>query len=384
MKIVHICLNGPFTDGWSYQENLLSKYHVKLGCTVTVICSKWIYNKGEKAYCDKDTYINDDGVKIIRLDTYRGDIDSKFKKYKNLRESIALENPDILFVHGVGSLDNVVIAEYCDTHPDVVMYVDNHADFSNSATNWFSKNILHKLIWKHYAKIIEPYTKKFYGVLPARVDFLSEVYGLPQNKCELLVMGADDELVEKSKKNNARKKIRLKYGIKDEDFLIVTGGKIDIWKKQILKLLQAVKESKNDYIKLIFFGSIAQEIKLDVEKYIDEDKIKYIGWIDSRESYDYFEASDLVVFPGRHSVFWEQVTGQGVPMLVKDWPGTHHVDLGGNVQFVKSDSSDELKKKLEEIFSDPIQYKRMKFVAENRGMKKFSYREIAKISVEFK
>ena len=37
----------------------------------------------------------------------------------------------------------------------------------------------------------------------------------------------------------------------------------------------------------------------------------------SKDSYDYFEASDLVVFPGCHSVMWEQVTGQGKPMLVK-------------------------------------------------------------------
>ena len=47
MKIVHICLAGPFTDGWNYQDNMISKYHKKMGFDVTVIASQWIRNEGE-------------------------------------------------------------------------------------------------------------------------------------------------------------------------------------------------------------------------------------------------------------------------------------------------------------------------------------------------
>ena len=31
MKVTHICLAGPVTDGWNYQDNLLTKYQEKLG-----------------------------------------------------------------------------------------------------------------------------------------------------------------------------------------------------------------------------------------------------------------------------------------------------------------------------------------------------------------
>ena len=37
MKIVHICLGGPFSDGFSYQENLITKYQVKMGLDVSLI-----------------------------------------------------------------------------------------------------------------------------------------------------------------------------------------------------------------------------------------------------------------------------------------------------------------------------------------------------------
>ena len=267
-------------------------------------------------------------------------------------------------------------------HKDVTVFVDNHADFSNSATNWFSKNILHKIVWKHTEHQIEPYAKKFYGVLPVRVDFLKDIYGLPADKCELLVMGADDELVERAKTSGARERIRKQYGISDSDFLIVTGGKIDQWKTQTLLLMQAVQNISNPSVRLIVFGSVTDELKEQVKNLSDSVKVQYIGWISSEDTYDYFEASDLVVFPGRHSVMWEQVTGQGKPMIVKDWPGTHHVDLGGNVLFLTEDSVGEIQEKIESLLAEPSKLKEMTKIAQEKGMQIFSYADISKRAIE--
>lgn len=157
----------------------------------------------------------------------------------------------------------------------MTVFVDNHADFSNSATNWLSKNVLHKGLWRRCAHTIEPYTKKFYGVLPVRVDFLKNIYKLPPEKCELLVMGADDELVEKAKVSGARERIRENYGIHDDDFLILTGGKIDQWKKQTLLLMKAVQNIQNERIRLIVFGSVTQELMDQVKALTDGTKVQY-------------------------------------------------------------------------------------------------------------
>ena len=65
MKIVHICLCGPVTDGWNYQENKLTKYHKIMGLDVTMIASEWIWNsKGEMEQTAKKNYINNDGVRL--------------------------------------------------------------------------------------------------------------------------------------------------------------------------------------------------------------------------------------------------------------------------------------------------------------------------------
>ncbi len=384
MKVVHLCLGSFYPDNYSYQENLLPKFHKELGYEVEVIASTQSFDEhGKVCYLpNAGTYQNEYDIKVTRL-SYKSEnrIWKKLKRYRGTYEALEKASPDILFIHGGQFLDIDQVVKYLKKHQNVTVYVDNHADFSNSATNWMSKNILHKIVWKHTEHEIEPYTKKFYGVLPVRVDFLKNIYGLPAEKCELLVMGADDELVEKAKTSHARERIREQYGIKDNDFLIMTGGKIDQWKTQTLLLMQAVQNIDRDNVRLIVFGSVTQELMDQVKALADGTKVQYIGWVLSKDSYDYFEAADLVVFPGRHSVMWEQVTGQGKLMLVKDWPGTHHIDLGGNVRFLSKDSVEEIQSEIERLLRDPEAYLVMKNIAKEKGMQVFSYRDIAKRAV---
>lgn len=384
MKIVHICLNGPVTDGWSYQDNLLPKYHRKLGYDVVLVASKYVRNKGIDLEIDeRNTYLNSDEVKMIRLENkFKTTIRSKFKLYKGLYGVLKNEKPDIIFVHGVQFLNIFDIIKYLKHNPDVIAYADNHSDFSNSASNFFSEKILHGVIWKYCAQKLNPHIKKFYGVLPSRVDFLKNIYKLPENKIELLLMGADDELVKKSKNINVKREIRENYQMNQKDFLIVTGGKIDQSKKQILHLMEAIKSINNEQIKLLVFGPVADSLREEFETLLKHKNIHYISWVNGEESHNYFATADLVVFPGRHSVYWEQTAGLGIPMIVKYWEGTDHVDVGGNVKFLYENSIQELKKLIEEIVNDKNIYREMKKAAEEEGTRKFSYYEIAKKSLE--
>lgn len=385
MKIVHICLCGPVTDDWNYQDNLLTKYHAKLGYEVSIITSQWVWNqKGELVTDRRTEYINSDGVFIKRLKIKgKNNFYKKFKRFENFQETLNTINPDILFVHGCQFLDIDLIVRYIRKNSHIKVFVDNHADFSNSATNLISKNILHKLIWKSRAKLIEPYVEKFYGVLPARVDFLVDIYKINKEKVELLVMGADDEKVQGAQENITKKDLRGNFDIKEDDFLIVTGGKIDIAKSQTLLLMKAICEIPNEKVKLLVFGSVAKELKEEFNSLIDNTRIYYAGWIKPEETYDYFAIADLIVFPGRHSVFWEQAVGQGIPMVVKYWEGTTHIDVGGNVNFIFNDTVDEMIEKIVNITQNKKKYINMKKVAMEKGLERFSYKEIAKKSVDF-
>lgn len=384
MKILNIAVNGVYTDGFSYHENLLPKYHKKNGHEVWILTSEYEFNsEGEpQKTLGKMEYTDENGVKIKRLHIkHDKGIEAKLKRFEGFYPAIESIEPDVIFCHLFQFLDAIEVAKYIRLHPNVKLFVDSHADYSNSAHTWLSKHVLHGIIWRYCAHKLLKYAECFYGVLPARVDFLRERYNIPSKKTQLLKMGADDDLVEKNEESSIKNIVRKEYGIVDDDFLVVTGGKIDLWKRQTLLLMDAVNAINNKNLKLIVFGSVVDELKEEISARCSE-RVKYIGWIDSENTYPIFAASDLAVFPGRHSVFWEQVCGQGIPMIVKEWKGTTHVDVGGNVIFLKDDSVKEIKANLEKLANRTEEYCNMKRVAEEKAKKEFSYRELAKQSIK--
>ena len=376
MKIVHLVMVGPYTEGFTYQENLIPKYHKILGHDVTIITNNWIWNnQGNLEAVEPGTY-NDNGVKVIRIPTNKGNCYSRFKKYPLLMEKMIEEKPEILFIHDCQFLDLRTVVKYLKKYRCQRVFLDNHSDFGNSARNWLSLNILHKIIWKRGVNKIEPYVDKFYGVMPARVDFLKDVYGLPENKCELLLMGADDQYSNASKVSEYRTEMRKELGFADDDFVIVTGGKIDTAKYQVLDLMDAVAEINDSKLKLVVFGSIDKAIKNKFDSKLNN-SIRYVGWVDNVGSYKYFAAGDIVCFPGRHSVYWEQVGGMGIPMIVKYQKGCTHIDGGGNIKFLQESNKDEIIAVIKSILNNPDEYTKMKEIAES-GIDKFSYMQIAK------
>ena len=381
MNILHLILLGRYTDGFSYQENILPKYHKMAGNIVSIITSKLICGKNgrDEYYHGKPVYTDLNGISVTRLEYKPPVAFSKiFRRYKGLKKALEAENPDIMFIHSCQFLDMSTVVKYLKKHPDTRVFVDNHADFNNSATNFLSKNILHKIIWKHCARIIEPYAEKFYGVVPARVDFLKEAYGLPAEKCELLVMGADDDEVQRALRPGVRIDRRAEYGVSDDDFVIVTGGKIDHNKPQVITLMKAVNEIRDDKLKLFVFGSVTDELRQSFNSQLSG-RVKYIGWRSSGEIYDDFAAADLAAFPGLHSVLWEQAAGMGKPCLFKRIDGFEHVDLGGNCLFFENDSVEEY---IRVIKSAVKNIDNMRAAAEEKGMEVFSYKKIAERAIK--
>ena len=387
MKIIHICLAGLFMDGWGYQDNMIAKYHVSFGYDVTVITNQWVYDhEGNYVKTDKTYEVDRWGVKIVRIPIkHDKPYTYKLKRYVGLYDNIKQIQPDIIFLHSSQIMDVDDIIRYKKENPQVKIYVDNHCDYSNSATNWISKYILHGIVWKRSTQKLNPYVEKFYGVLPARVDFLIERYKIPKDRVELLVMGMDDEKAEAADTPQVKSQVRQKLGYAEDDFVVITGGKIDHAKRQTFLLIEAVQQIQNPKLKLLVFGSVVDDMKEQLISMCNADeRIQYIGWIQADDTYPYFAASDLAVFPGRHSVMWEQVAGQGIPMICKYWDGTTHVDIGGNTQFLYHDSVDEIKQKLEMLMTRGEEYQQMKKVAQEKGKKIFSYREISKKAIEVK
>ena len=209
---------------------------------------------------------------------------------------------------------------------------------------------------------------------------MEDIYKISKDKIRLLVMGADNERISQLRAEGTREKTRESLNIKDE-FVLISGGKIDKAKNLHL-LMRAFNDLNLENTKLIIFGNLNDDIKAEFEELKRNPNIIYIGWIAADDVYKYMLASDLAVFPGTHSVLWEQACGCGLPAVYKKWPGMTHVDRDGNCEFLCEDSVEEIKSILYEIISNKEKYKSMKGAAENNCVSYFSYDQIAKRAIE--
>lgn len=379
MKIVHLCLSNFFIDNYSYQENMLTKYHVKMGHEVTVIASLVSFNKDGKPclLSSPSERMDEDGYKVIRL-AYKKPmrINRRLRRYERFYEVLVAENPDMIFSHCISFADITVLVEYLRKHPKVRLYGDSHTDYINSARNFLSKHVLHKVIWRHYAKKLEPYLTKCYGVTPMRCRFLKEMYHLNPDIIEFLPMGVDDEAIPENR-GEVRDSIRKELGVPENAFLIMTGGKID-QRKNTHVLLEAIKRIDNPNLHLVICGVLAPEMEYLQELF--DSRIHYLGWCNAQRVMDCMVAADMACFPGTHSTLWEQAVGVGLPAVLKRWDEMTHMDVNGNCIFVKGEDVDELQRVIENLLSKDF-YAQQKSKAEVAATS-FLYSDIAKKAIE--
>lgn len=378
MKIVSIVLHGNFTDGMAYQENCLPYYQKKaFGADVVIVAGQYSLKTGsnESVVNAPGEYTCFNGLRLIRIANSKGKIRRKLAYMPTLYNVLEKEQPDYIFVHLIQSVSIKDVVRYKKNHPEVKVYGDSHADYINSAHGWLSKKILHGIIWKHVLKGSEAYFEKIYGVLPTRVSFLKEMYGLSDDKIDLLLMGAEDELIDYKQRIAIRKRIRKNLNLSEDDFVIITGGKIDE-RKNLKVLVDAIEPFKDNNVKLLIFGKPDDKMQVYMEEIQRKDYIRNLGWIDSRRMYEYFHASDLCAFPGTHSVIWEQAVGYGLPGVFRHWDGIEHIDLRGNMRFFYNNSVSELTGILKEIIYSRETYEKMKTRAEDVSIK-FHYSTLA-------
>lgn len=384
MKIVHICLAARYVEGFGYQENIIPQIHKDMGHEVLILTSEYEFdNSYNRKKRESNDYINNYGIRVKSLKkSKRYGYISRFNDYDGIKLELEKFSPDIIFVHGGQFLALKDVISYCKKNKKIKLYIDQHADYYNtSIENWKSR-IVQKNIYGRYMRKAVKYAAKFWGVTPWRCQYLHEVYGIPLEKIELLIMGGDDRKIDFYNQEEIRKRIREQLDLKENDFVIISGGKINR-AKNIHRLMEAVSRIREKKIRLVVFGQPLEDIKKEFLSLSEDSNIKYIQWINSDDVYDYFLSADLAVFPGTHSVLWEQACACGIPTVFKDWKGMHHVDAGGNCVFLDNDSVECIKNTILDIYFDKEKYLKLKKKAID-NLKVFSYVDIAKRAIEFK
>ncbi len=382
MKIVHICVQTYYNDYWGFQDNLLPHYHAKLGHSVTVITTNTKREDSKIVEIPEDDYMLNDGVRVIRLSKSKPSISFFEGKipYYDIRPSLDRLRPDFIMLHGISSLTILDVVRYKRANRDCIMIDDNHLDYFNAGFKSIKGQMV-RLFFKTINRMCMPYFSKVYGVTPIRKEYAIKMLGVPRSKCDVLVMGGDSDKIRYGEQHLIRKELRSRYNIDMTDFLVVTGGKIDT-DKNIHLLMEAVSRLEDSSVKLVVFGKANAQMHSIIEHFGQNESIRYIGWIESDKVYDWFLASDLAVFPGTHSVLWEQAVACGIPCVFKHWEGMEHIDVGGNCKFLYNDTEEEIRVLIDQIANNYIVYQEMKRCSQQKAINAFSYLEIAKKALE--
>lgn len=308
----------PYAEGWAYHRNVMSKQNSIDGHDVTILTTKYTMDKdGYPQKVEEDSYINDFGVKIIRLD-------DKFKLpqylqikiraskgiYKNLKEI----SPDAIMVHNIAFSSLGEVIQYKQEYPDTRLYGDTHADKWNSATNFISKYFLNRVFYKHFIKKYINYFDRFFYISLETKEFLETEFKLDTSKFELDPLCC--EVISKEKKREYRVEIEKELNLSSDTILFVHSGKLNRGKKT-RELLEAFYNEKSANTKLIILGSIPSSEKKELDFLIKRDqRVEYLGWKKEDDLKRYLAAADLYLQPGTQSITMMNALACGTPVMV--------------------------------------------------------------------
>ncbi len=324
MKIVHVM--NWYIPGMGYQENFLPAEQKKLGHDVCIITSDRVPQyKGYERNVGKTigervigvASYQESGVTVYRLATVLEVVNGGQVIVRGLYKLLKELKPDVVQAHGA----------FCPLTLQVLLYskrlkyrvfVDDHSNIDNFHLNSFVKRAyvhLVKTFYLFYGNRVE----MFFPVTYATTDFLKRVLKIPENRLELLPLGANADRFKKSLE--LRKIGRNELNIKEDEKLILTAGKLDA-QKDIKYLIKAFSDVNNrkPFIKLLIIGSGTKEYMNNLKSLVNrlgvQDRIIFIDFVPNNELPKYYNAGDIGVWPGNCSITVLEAVATGLPVII--------------------------------------------------------------------
>lgn len=340
MKILHLCLSNWFVDGVGYQENELVRQHLSDGHDVVVIASTETHDtNGRLTYTVPADYIGAEGARIIRI-PYRRFLPEivmrKLRMHIGLKQLLNNLKPEVILFHGTCGWELITTSRYIEKKTTVSLYVDSHEDKYNSAKKWLSREVLHKLYYARILRFVLPHIKKILCYSAESIDFVESTYSISRDKLELYPLGGRP--IPDNEYEKRRSATRRKYGIREEQTLLVQSGKQNR-RKKILESITAISFNDNHYLRLLISGNIESSIEEDVIKIVNNDeRIQFLGWKSVEELTDLLCAADIYLQPGTQSVTMQHSLCCRCAVILDDVP-SHRMYVHNNGWLIGRDGT---------------------------------------------
>ena len=176
-----------------------------------------------------------------------------------------------------------------------------------------------------------------------------------------------------------RNKLRAQLGLKEDDFVVLYCGRIQEV-KGVRELLRAFAGIKEHNCRLLIIGNADFAVNTktpflkEVEELVqqDTDRIRFTGYIENAELYQYYQCADMQVVPS----MWEEAAGlvaiegmlSGLPLVVTKSGGlVEYAPKEVAMQIERNGIVENLKMAIETVMYNPVERRKMSEASEKRA-----------------
>jgi 1,2-diacylglycerol 3-alpha-glucosyltransferase len=322
MRIVHVCLCGPYSDGFAYQENELVAQHVAMGHEVSVVATTETYGADQKLmHVAPGETRTHDGALLVRL-PYRQwaprNLMGKLRMHPGVFKCLVKLAPEVVLFHGLCSWEMLAVARYKRLYPETLLYADCHEDFNNSARTWSSKWLLHFAYYRSILMRCLPWIDKVLCVTVESISFARDFYGVAPALLELYPLGG--EVLDDETYSTKRHTVRKQLGVEDHHVVLVQSGKLDAT-KQMPRALRALATVKDSRLRYVIAGQMTPDVQLEAQPLMAADaRVSYLGWIQPDALRDLLCAADVYVQPFGQTATTQMSMCSRCAIIVQDVP----------------------------------------------------------------
>lgn len=318
MKILFVGICSSYTDGMTYQDQMMVKQCLADGHETYYISNAQEFKNGVLVDVPESQRRLPNGLHFwqVKYDYILCNmLTEKIRACKKLTGIIESIQPEVIYVHGPNAIAIYEVFKYLKKNPQVKFYVDSHADYYTSGTNWVSRTFLHKLIYRGIYQKCLKFTDKIWCISKNCIKFAEEVYGVPAERIEFYPLGG--VMLEAERLRILRERIRQENHYEDDDVIFLQAGKMDE-KKCLIPALKEFSKFSCPNWKYVVIGNIADEIKEQFEQCCALDgRIIYLGWRSGDEIMEYLAACDVYMQPGKVSAIAQNAICMGAAVVLR-------------------------------------------------------------------
>jgi glycosyltransferase involved in cell wall biosynthesis len=387
MRVVHV--SQWYIEDMGYQENYLPFEQRALGHDVHIVTADRVPEfaalGGDARFSDRKRPTGTtvvDGVSVHRLET-RFEVKSIGQVVlRGLERTLVELDPDVVHAHNSLAFTTLQTLRAC-RNLDATVVIDDHLNHDNFLPITPPKRVYIGLMKVMYRRRLDR-IQSFVPVTQSAKLLLQSLFEIPEEKLDLLHLGVDTNQFTPS--DEERASMRRKLGFTDDEQVVVTSGKF-YREREIDVLLRAFGRLDNHTERTLVLVGDGEKSHMEYLRGVVaeeglESHVRFVGFAPHAELSAYYNAADVGVWPGHHSITVIEALATGLPAILPENEMYRPLlDEGAALGFPRGDHR-ALCERLQSLLDDSTRRSTLRERSVETANRVFSWKSLAERSLE--